>query len=97
MTTFILLDARLPLQENDKLVINWFGKNQLPFVLVMTKADKLSVNDLGKNKQLLKEKLLEDWEELPPLIISSAVKRSGRDEILDYIVKTNTCFLKGTD
>jgi GTP-binding protein len=96
MTTFILLDARLPLQENDKLVINWFGKNQLPFVLVMTKADKLSVNDLGKNKQLLKEKLLEDWEELPPIIISSAVKRSGRDEILDYIVKTNACFLRGT-
>lgn len=93
MTTFILVDSRLPLQENDRLVINWFGQNQLPFVLVMTKSDKLSVNELNKNKQLLIQKLLEEWEELPPVIISSAINRSGRDQILDYIDKVNLLFL----
>lgn len=94
LTTFILVDARLPLQDNDGLVINWFGKNQLPFVLVMTKTDKLTVNELKKNKQLLIEKLLEEWEELPPIIISSAVTRTGRNEILNYIIETNLLFQK---
>lgn len=92
MTTFLLVDSRLPIQDIDRLVINWFGRNQLPFVLVLTKTDKLSVNELNRNKQTMIEKLMEEWEELPPIIISSAKNRSGRDQILDYIDNTNLLF-----
>jgi GTP-binding protein len=95
ITTFILVDARLPVQENDRLVINWFGKNQLPCVLVMTKTDKLTVNELNKNRKSLTDKLLEEWEELPPIILSSAVNRTGKNEILSYILETNLLFQKG--
>jgi GTP-binding protein len=93
MSTFILLDSRLELQENDRKVINWFGDNSLPFVLVLTKTDKLTAGQVKSNLQVLRNKLLEEWEELPPVILTSAVDRSGRQEILDYIFETNRLFV----
>ncbi len=92
MTTFILIDSRLPLQENDHRVINWFGENGLPFTIIMTKTDKLSVNQFDSNLMGLKKDLQAEWEELPPFIISSAVKGIGRSEILEFIEQTNGLF-----
>jgi len=92
MTTFILIDSRLPLQANDHQVINWFGENGLPFTIIMTKTDKLSVNQFDSNLMGLKKDLQAEWEELPPFIISSAVKGIGRNEILEFIEQTNGLF-----
>jgi GTP-binding protein len=36
-----------------------------------------------------KQKLLERWEELPPVFVTSSEKRSGREELLDYIGQIN--------
>jgi len=33
--------------------------------------------------------LLETWEELPPVFLTSAEKKQGRDEVLDYIEQIN--------
>jgi GTP-binding protein len=92
MTTFILVDSRLPLQENDRQVINWFGENSLPFTIILTKTDKLSVNQLDSNLMGLKKDLQAEWEELPPFIISSAARGVGRDEIIEFIEQTNSLF-----
>jgi len=92
MSTFLLIDSRLPLQENDRKVINWFGKNRLYFILVLTKIDKLTTNQLASNFEALKNELLNDWEELPPFISSSAEKQIGREDILDFIESTNRLF-----
>ena len=94
MTTFILIDSRHPLQEKDRLVINWFGENQLAFRLVLTKTDKLTINQLVSNQEAIKRALLQDWEELPAFIRSSAKNYSGKDEILDFIHETNRVFKK---
>ena len=37
----------------------------------------------------MKTRLLEDWEELPPIFITSSESRMGRDEVLDYIEQQN--------
>ena len=37
-----------------------------------------------------KKKLLETWEELPPIFLTSAEKREGRDEVLSYIEEINS-------
>ena len=83
--TFILIDSRLPLQRIDLDFIQWMGKKNLPLALVLTKTDKLKQSELGKSKYAIESALLKTWEELPPLFITSAEKKSGRDKLLDFI------------
>ena len=87
--TFVLVDSRLEPQNNDLGFVEWLGENQVPFCIVFTKADKVSKAELDRNVNALKARLLEDWEELPPIFITSAEKKQGRDEILDYIEQQN--------
>lgn len=92
ISTFILVDSRLTIQENDRKVINWFGEKQLHFSLVLTKTDKLSTNKLASNFEAYKRELLNEWEELPDIILSSAQFNKGKAEILSFIEKTNKVF-----
>jgi GTP-binding protein len=92
MSTFLLVDSRLSIQESDRKVINWFGEKQLHFTLVFTKTDKLSTNKLASNFEAYKRELLNVWEELPPFILSSARSNLGKEEILSFIEKTNKLF-----
>ena len=87
--TFVLVDSRLEPQNNDLGFMEWLGENQMPFCIVFTKADKISKVDLNKNVEALKQKMLEDWEELPPIFITSSEKKVGRDDVLDYIEQQN--------
>ena len=87
--TFVLIDSRIEPQNNDLGFVEWLGENQVPFCIVFTKADKVSKAELDKNVEAFKTKLLESWEELPPIFITSAETRIGRDEILNYIEQQN--------
>ena len=87
--TFVLVDARLEPQNNDLGFMDWLGECQVPFCIVFTKADKVSKTELNKNVEALKKRLMEDWEELPPIFITSSEEKTGRDEILDYIEEQN--------
>jgi GTP-binding protein len=82
---FILIDGRLEPQDNDLEFINWCGTNQVPLVLVYTKTDKLALRDFNDNRKKLQQKLMETWEVLPTGFVTSSVKKTGRDEILDFI------------
>lgn len=83
--TFILLDARLKPQAIDLDFITWMGEHHLPLAILLTKSDKLKQQELAKSKKTIENKLLEQWDELPPLFITSSEKKSGRDKILDFI------------
>ncbi len=85
--TFVLIDSRLQAQKIDLDFINWMGKMNLPLALVLTKTDKLKQSELGKLKNAFETELLKSWEELPPLFITSAEKKSGRDKVLGFIVE----------
>ncbi len=89
---FVLIDSRLSPQKADIDFINWIGINKLPFVIIFTKTDKLNKIQLTQNINLFKNRLLENWEELPQSFISSAKTKSGKDNILDFIEKTNAIF-----
>ena len=82
---FVLLDSRLEPQRIDLEFIEWLGEEGIPFALVFTKADKLSKGKLAANIAAYKERILQQWEELPPLFITSSEARMGRDELLSYI------------
>ena len=87
--TFVLVDSRLEPQNNDVGFMEWLGEQQVPFCIVFTKADKVSKAELGRNMEAMRNRLLEDWEELPPIFITSSETKQGRDEVLDYIESQN--------
>jgi GTP-binding protein len=86
---FLLVDIRLEPQKIDLDFIQWLGASSVPFAIVFTKADKLSVGKAAQNVEAYKQKLLETWEELPPIFVTSSEKKQGRDEVLDYIDSIN--------
>jgi GTP-binding protein len=83
--TFVLIDARLEPQANDLEFIAWMGELELPFSLVFTKIDKLSKTALNKSTAVWAEKLRLTWEELPPVFLTSAEKKTGKDQLLQFI------------
>ncbi len=82
---FVLVDSRLEPQKIDLEFLEMLGENGIPFGIIFTKADKLSQAQLNRSLKHYKERLLEQWEELPPMFITSSEKRVGRDEILTFI------------
>ena len=89
VNVFVLVDVRIEAQKIDLEFIEWLGLSSIPFAIVFTKADKLSVGRVAANIEAYKNKLLETWEELPPIFVTSAEKRQGRDEVLEYIDQIN--------
>jgi len=85
--TFILIDSRLKPQKLDLEFITWIGQRGLPMALLFTKSDKLKRGELARTKKTFMDALAETWEELPPFFVTSAEKRLGRNEVLDFIEK----------
>ncbi len=86
---FVLIDSRHEPQKIDLEFMEWLGEQGVPFAIVFTKGDKLAGGRLNTNVNAYREKLLESWEELPPLFVTSAEKGQGRDELLNYIQDIN--------
>ncbi len=82
---FVLVDSRLEPQKIDLRFIELLGENGIPFGIIFTKADKLSQAQLNRNVKNYKQTLSEQWEELPPMFISSSEKGTGREEIISFI------------
>jgi GTP-binding protein len=86
---FALIDVRVPPMASDLELINWLGEKKIPFAIVFTKTDKLTRKKINDQVEAFKKKLLETWDELPPVILTSSENKSGREEILTLIEKTN--------
>ena len=85
VNVFVLIDIRLEQQKIDREFIDWLGESSIPFSIVFTKADKLGPVKAKMNAKAWMAKLLDTWETLPPYFITSSEKKTGRDEVLDYI------------
>lgn len=85
VNTFVLIDIRHDPMKIDTDFINWLGESQVPFSIIFTKADKLGPVRAKQNAVKWMNSLKEQWEELPPYFITSSEKKTGRDEVLDYI------------
>lgn len=86
---FVLIDCRHEPQKIDLEFFQWLGENGVPFSIIFTKADKLTKGALASNIEAYKKRLLEDWEELPPVFITSSETSLGREDILQYITQIN--------
>jgi GTP-binding protein len=82
---FILIDIRHEPQKFDLEFIEWCGSNGIPMCLTFTKSDKLTRNLINRNVTVYQNTLQKRWSELPPMIITSASEKRGREEILSFI------------
>lgn len=87
---FVLIDVRHKPQKIDLEFLEFCGENGVPIAIVFTKADKVNQSEADHNMSLFRKTLLEQWEELPPMFLTSSEKKRGRDSILDFIENTNS-------
>ena len=86
---FVLIDSRVPPQKIDVDFINRAGTNGIPLAVVFTKADRPNDREIRQNMESMRTQLAETWEELPPMFTTSSMKKTGRDELLEYIHNIN--------
>ena len=89
---FVLIDSRLRPQLSDLEFLAKLGEWQIPFAIVFTKSDKTKQRQRQQNIQAFFDEMKKDWEFLPLYFVTSAEKRNGREEILDYIEEYNIRF-----
>ena len=87
--TFVLIDSRHDPQKIDLDFMKFLGKNQIPFCIVFTKADKMGSSKLNKQIVSYKKKLLNTWETLPTSFITSSSSGLGKDDFLNFIASVN--------
>jgi GTP-binding protein len=92
MCVMVLLDCRLEPQDVDLDFMDWLGSEQIPFVMVFTKIDKLKPGVWEKNFAVYSRKMLETWEELPQVFATSAEGKQGKQEVLDFIGGVNATY-----
>lgn len=86
---FVLIDVRHKPQKIDVDFLTWLGENGVPFAIVFTKADKLGPVSVETHVEEYKKELLKQWEELPPVFITSSETKRGKDTLLEYIESIN--------
>lgn len=89
---FVLLDIRHKAQNIDLDFMQKIGEVGIPFAMVFTKSDKISQTQIIKNIKQYKQEMLENWEFLPDIFITSSQNRIGMKEILTFIEKYNQSF-----
>lgn len=89
VNVFVLIDIRHDPQKIDRKFIDWLGVSSVPFSIVFTKADKLGPVKARQNAERWMESLRDTWETLPPYFITSSEKKTGRQEVIDYIGQIN--------
>tara|TARA_B100000795_G_scaffold63797_1_gene43021 strand:- start:6032 stop:6640 length:609 start_codon:yes stop_codon:yes gene_type:complete len=89
LCTFVLIDSRLEPQKIDLEFMEWLGENEIPFVIVFTKTDKLKSAEKKSFLENYKSTMLKVWEEMPTVFVSSAEKHEGKEELLSFISSVN--------
>ena len=62
MCLFVLIDCRHKPQKIDQEFMQWLAKQEIPFVMVFTKTDKVKNNTLNQNIELYKKEMLKQWK-----------------------------------
>jgi len=86
---FVLIDSRHGPQKIDLEFLMNLKKWEVPFSLVFTKTDKESQRIVSKNVKDFLDAMRKSWQFLPRHFITSAIKKTGREKILDFIQEMN--------
>ena len=86
---FILIDSRHSPQKIDLDFVNKLGEWKVPFAIVFTKCDKETQKVVSANVKAFTEEMKKQWDELPPIFVTSAEKNTGKNAILTFISNLN--------
>jgi GTP-binding protein len=86
---FVLIDSRHSPQKIDLEFVDRLGKWQIPFSLVFTKTDKENQRTVSANVKAFLAAMRVKWQFLPRHFVTSAVKKMGREKILEFIGDEN--------
>lgn len=86
---FVLLDSSIGPQEIDMAFLQKLGELRIPFAIVYTKTDRDTQNNIQKNIQQIRQRILKDWADVPNEFSTSASKGRGREDILQFIESMN--------
>lgn len=89
---FVLIDSRHSPQKNDLEFICQLDKWGIVFSLVFTKTDKEKPAVVERNIKAFFDTLRESWQFLPRHFVTSAEKKLGREEMLEFIQQCNQAF-----
>jgi GTP-binding protein len=92
VNVFILVDSRHSPQKLDLDFVNQLGEWEIPFSLVFTKADKESQREVSKNVKSFLDAMRKTWQFLPRNFVTSAIKKMGREKMLQFIEECNAAF-----
>lgn len=84
-SVFALIDSTLPPQEVDVEFVEWLTRNAVPYVLVGTKADKVSSATAQANQAAFMARIAAWFEKPPPVFNCSAKTGQGRSDLLGVI------------
>ena len=94
---FILIDIRHDAQKIDIEFMKWLTTNNIAFSIIFTKIDKLNQsgnpnNGVEAKVAKYKDVILNNWEYLPEIFLTSSTKHIGKENILFYIDKLTSRF-----
>ena len=92
ISLFVLIDGRHEPMAADMDFMERLALNGVPFARVFTKSDKLSDAEGARIRAVHDRVMLESWESLPPSFVTSAIKGTGKEELLEYIAKNMIFF-----
>ena len=90
VNVFLLIDSRIPPQNIDIEFANFLGANGVPMTIVFTKTDKENQRTVSANVEAFRQRMLQDWDSLPDMILTSSVSGHGKEQVLDFIDKINS-------
>jgi GTP-binding protein len=82
---FVLIDARHSPQKIDLEFLDRCKNWSIPCSIIFTKSDKENQQTVAKNTKAFLEAMRKTWMFLPKQIVTSAVKKTGKDKLLEYI------------
>ena len=82
-----LIDSRHDPMESDIAFIEWMETNQIPYLIILTKCDKISAKLLAARKEQV-EHLVTHCEYALEVLPYSSVTNLGRDQLIGIIKKS---------
>jgi len=83
---YLLIDGRHGVQKNDEALINWIRDYGVPFIIILTKMDKVPKKDRKRRVEEIRKQLEKYGQYI--VIPYSAVTKEGVEEILNSIFTT---------
>lgn len=79
-----LVDIRHKPSQLDEDFFYWLGTNRMPFIVVLTKADKISHNKRQQSRARVR-RIMDEMNIEVPIVISSVKDKIGIDDVRDLI------------